>query len=337
MIFHPWIIGIIIGDFTIMFLVILGAINAGIINKHWDFEQTNPQQYQLEKKTYLVSAIMNFTMGIQIVLILLFVMAAEEISKVLPGAMCATGTLAANDYGFPLLFLKMLLGFLSFFWLMINFIDNQMENYPLIKEKYQSLIILTPLFLLQPMLTYLFVSNLDPSVITSCCGVVFNEQQVTIGGFLAELDPLVLLATLVGFYLLICIKNNFYFKTNGWRRLPYLDILLWICTLILGLAAIINFTSIYIYELPTHRCPFCLLQAEYYYIGIPIYISLFFSVATGISKNISIRLNYLFEADRHMQLFVRQLNRNSLVSLTIFIIFVFAPFVIYFLKTGSTL
>jgi hypothetical protein len=337
MIFHPWIIGIILGDFTIMFLLILGAVNAGKINKHWDFGQSNHLQYQLEKKTYLVSAIMNFTMGIQIVLILLFVFAAEEISKVLPGAMCATGTLTANSYGFPLLFLKLFLGFLSFFWLVINYIDNQIENYPLIKEKYQLLIILTPLFLFQPVLTYLFVSDLDPSIITSCCGVVFNEQQASIGGFLVGLDTCLLLSTLVGLYLLIVVKNNCYWKLKWWKRLPFFDILLWGCILILGLATIVNFTSIYIYEMPTHRCPFCLLQAEYYYIGIPIYFSLFLGVATGISKNISLRLEYLFVADDNMLMLKTKLNKHSIIWLTVFMVFAFAPFVIYYLKTGSTL
>ena len=107
MIFHPWVIGIITGDFIILFLVLLGTVNAGIINKSWDFEQTTPLQYKLEKKTYLISAIMNFTMGVQITLLLLFVIAADEISAVLPGAMCATGALAASNYGFPLLFLKL--------------------------------------------------------------------------------------------------------------------------------------------------------------------------------------------------------------------------------------
>jgi len=44
-------------------------------------------------------------------------------------------------------------------------------------------------------------------------------------------------------------------------------------------AAVISFISLYFYELPTHHCPFDLLQREYLYIGYPLYLSLF---AAGI-------------------------------------------------------
>jgi len=267
----------------------------------------------------------------------LFVIAADEISAVLPGAMCATGALAASNYGFPLLFLKLFLGFLSFFWLIINYIDNQKENYPLIREKYQLLIILTPLFLLQSVLTLLFVSDLNPTVITSCCGVVFDEQQETIGGFLADMETAISLPILVGVYLLIAVKNNLFLKRSWWEKVPFIDILLWVSILGLGLATIINFTSIYIYEMPTHRCPFCLLQKEYYYLGIPIYLFLFLGVATGISKSITLRLEYLFKPGDQMHWFKRKLNKISLISISLFMVFVFTPFVLYFIKTGSRL
>ena len=45
--------------------------------------------------------------------------------------------------------------------------------------------------------------------------------------------------------------------------------------LVAGIAAVIAVISVYYYELPTHHCPFCLLQAEYYYIGYPLYLALF--------------------------------------------------------------
>ena len=44
--------------------------------------------------------------------------------------------------------------------------------------------------------------------------------------------------------------------------------------------SIISFISVYFYELPTHHCPFCLLQREYHYIGYPLYVTL---LAGGIA------------------------------------------------------
>jgi ABC-type antimicrobial peptide transport system permease subunit len=52
----------------------------------------------------------------------------------------------------------------------------------------------------------------------------------------------------------------------------------------IGTLNLIIFTSTYIYELPSHRCPYCILQKEYHYIGYIFYISLFLSTAFGISS-----------------------------------------------------
>ena len=41
-----------------------------------------------------------------------------------------------------------------------------------------------------------------------------------------------------------------------------------------SVAALISFTSLYFYELPTHHCPFCILQREYNYVGYLIYLTL---------------------------------------------------------------
>jgi hypothetical protein len=45
-------------------------------------------------------------------------------------------------------------------------------------------------------------------------------------------------------------------------------------TLLISIASFISFISIYFYELPTHHCPFCILQKEYGYIGYLLYLLL---------------------------------------------------------------
>ena len=50
--------------------------------------------------------------------------------------------------------------------------------------------------------------------------------------------------------------------------------------------AVISFISLYFYELPTHHCPFDLLQREYNYIGYPLYLSLFAAGITGAGAGV---------------------------------------------------
>ena len=44
----------------------------------------------------------------------------------------------------------------------------------------------------------------------------------------------------------------------------------------------VSFLSLYIYELPTHHCPFDVLQLQYRAIGYPLYVSLFAAVVFGL-------------------------------------------------------
>ncbi len=63
------------------------------------------------------------------------------------GAMCAVGSLNVNQWGFPVVILKVITFLLAGLWLIINFTDNRGFDYPLIKVKYLLLLIIAPLIL----------------------------------------------------------------------------------------------------------------------------------------------------------------------------------------------
>ena len=53
-----------------------------------------------------------------------------------------------------------------------------------------------------------------------------------------------------------------------------------------GLVGLVSFVSPYVYELPAHRCPFCLLQAEYRWIGYPLNAALLGGAIAGIGAGV---------------------------------------------------
>jgi hypothetical protein len=53
-----------------------------------------------------------------------------------------------------------------------------------------------------------------------------------------------------------------------------------------GLVGLVSFVSPYVYELPSHRCPFCLLQAEYRWVGYPLYAMLLGGAVAGIGPGL---------------------------------------------------
>ena len=50
--------------------------------------------------------------------------------------------------------------------------------------------------------------------------------------------------------------------------------------------ALISYFCLYVYELPTHHCPFCMLQKEYHFVGYFLYGFLLVGAIAGTSIGI---------------------------------------------------
>jgi hypothetical protein len=75
----------------------------------------------------------------------------------------------------------------------------------------------------------------------------------------------------------VLIGIFFYFKGRTGTFFAILSV----TALFISTASLISFISPYIYELPTHHCPFCVLQKEYSYAGYLHYIFLMGGVVCG--------------------------------------------------------
>ena len=74
---------------------------------------------------------------------------------------------------------------------------------------------------------------------------------------------------MIGFYgwtaLTLVAGFLFFFKGKGGYLFAGLSGILFL----IAATSIFSFISLYVYELPTHHCPFCVLQREYGYVGYP--------------------------------------------------------------------
>ena len=77
--------------------------------------------------------------------------------------------------------------------------------------------------------------------------------------------------------------SGFLFYSRGRPVTGYFFAFMSVITFIVSVAALISFISLYFYQLPTHHCPFCILQKEYYYAGYLLYITLLGGVVCGAS------------------------------------------------------
>jgi len=144
MIFHPTIIAIYVASVLISFIILYGTSYGIQILRRWDIKSGSELQLTLERKTYLISTLLTYLFGFELLSLFLFIFTAGQLHTLFVGAMCAAGSLYVNDYGYPTLILKMFNFLLAGLWLILNYTDNQAHDYPLIKKKYAFLLFLTP-------------------------------------------------------------------------------------------------------------------------------------------------------------------------------------------------
>ncbi|MEI9476043.1 MAG: hypothetical protein WCO26_05670 [Deltaproteobacteria bacterium] len=279
MIFHPAIMALYASSVLISFMVLYSASYGIQILRRWDIRSGSELQLVLERKTYLISTLLTYLFGFELLSLFLYIFTVDQLHTFFVGAMCAAGSLYVNDYGYPALILKIINFLLAGLWLILNYADNRAYDYPLIRKKYFLLMILTPLILLEMILQASYFLRLSPNIITSCCGSLFSTEASTL---VSDIVVLPRGPVSVAFYL--SMSSTFasgvyyYLKEKG----GYLFSSLSLVSFLVSIVSILSFISVYFYELPTHHCPFCILQKEYGYIGYPLYLALLGGTISGM-------------------------------------------------------
>ena len=280
MIQHPAVIALLAGSLLITAMVFYAAWYAFRIVGSWDLSSGSDLQLGLEKKTYLISTLVSYAFAYQLASLFLFIFTADRLSGLLVGAMCAAGSLYANSYGYPAMFLKIVNFLLAGTWLIVNYTDNRAFDYPLIKKKYLFLLLLAPFIAAEMVTQGAYFLSLKPHVITSCCGSLFSPETGKGGGTVASLPDLpVMTAFFASIAAVTASGTIFYFRGRAISGLLFSFLSL--VSFAASVTALITFISPYIYELPTHHCPFCILQKEYGYMGYLFYLTLLTGAVSG--------------------------------------------------------
>jgi len=283
MIIHPSIIALFVSSLLISFIVLYAAFYGIHILRKWDIASGSELQLRLERKTYLISTFLNYTLGFQIISLFFYLFVADHLHTFLVGAMCAAGSLYANSYGYPTLILKLVNFLLVGIWLVLNYTDNRAHDYPLIKKKNLLLLVIAPLIVVETFLQGSYFIQLKPNIITSCCGSLFSGGNEIVR---ADIFALPIDAMKAFFFLSLALTGlsglRFYFKGTGGHLFSGFSAL----TFVVSILSIFSFISLYIYEMPTHNCPFCVLQKEYDYIGFPLYLTLIGGVISGVGAGL---------------------------------------------------
>ena len=287
MILHPAALALLATALMVFGLGLHANYHGMRILGKWDLCSGSELQLELERRTYLISTVMSYILAFQLMSLFLYIYTADSLYPLFTGAMCAAGSLSANSFGYPVLILKIVNFLLAGVWLIVNHTDNKAHDYPLIRIKYELLNLLIPLLVLESCLLFAYFAGIKPDIITSCCGSLFSHES---GGFSGEIASLPHIPMKIAFFAGIALTTVsglfFYLKgKGGWLFSVFAPV-----TFLIAAASLVSFICLYFYELPTHHCPFCLLQKEYGHVGYILYATLLTGGVAGLGTGVLMTL-----------------------------------------------
>ena len=274
MILNPEILTIYILDILFFIFASIAFILSLRIFIWWDADSTTEFQYTLEKESYLGATIIKYIFSIKIPLFVFFIFTLDKISDILNGAMCAAGVVNATDYGTYLLILKIVNLYIFAYWIVLNHEDVRYEKQRFVRLKFGIFIFAYILFLVELVLEFKMFNAIDVKQVVDCCGVIYSSSAGSYMSIILNMKHSILLSifyvTFLFMALFYLIKNRYLYAISNIFFIP------------ISLISLISFFGTYIYQMPTHHCPFCFLQRDYDYIGYLIYTLLFIGTFYGL-------------------------------------------------------
>jgi hypothetical protein len=312
----PDVLVILILDGIFAFFGTIAFILSFKIVLNWDISKTTTKQYRLEKQSYLVATIIKYILFLKLPLFLYFIYVQDKLSVYIPGAMCAVGVVNSTMYGFYAMIVKIANLYLFSSWLVLNKVDLGNEKMPYTKIKFIFFIIIYLFLMSEIVLEVMEFFSLDPARIVSCCGTVFSAAGKSAISSILSLPNTLLVGVFYANFILVLVTYKL--------RNPLYYALVNILFVVTSIISLISFFGTYIYELPTHHCPFCMLQSDYHYIGYILYTTLFLGTFSAIARYI-----ILLTGNKRTNF-----GKISLIFDTVYVIIVSSYPVIFYLRNG---
>lgn len=336
MIWNGWVLVLMTGQIAVVVINTAAFANALRIIRYWDTSSLSALQLELERRSELVATIVSWSLLFQALSLVVFEITVRSLAPFIPGAMCTTGTLQAHFLGWPILFLKMGAMYLYGWWVVINYVDVRVESFPLTRLKSWYIAAFFPLLLVDLLMQAAFFTGLDPSVISSCCGVVFEVGAEGFGSSVASLPPHATQVVLAGF-VVVLIVSSYVFHLSGTDIGKIAYSVGSFAGLILGVAGIIAFVAPYTYMMPALHCPFIFLDQEYFNYGYLVYLPLFGASFLGTSPGVlSCVARWFPSVEDTAGLLAEKFLCHSTRLWGLFLVFAYAPVVKFWIETGGT-
>jgi hypothetical protein len=234
-------------------------VGSGVAGR-WRADGMTSEEYAgLEKRIYLVIALICLGFSIRLFIIPLWFVTLQSLVPSVPGAMCMAGL---HQSGAPFSYwataLKLLIPLAYLYWLVLNAVDRRIEAQPFMRKK---LLLVMPLAFLMVAETFLdanFLYSIKPKVV-SCCTSMFDIPRAGALKLIRKeaVTWTVLFYGSIGFAIASYAVRRVFVRTA--KAVSAVSSALALVFLILMLHTKV---SPVILEAPYHQCIFCLWQGS---------------------------------------------------------------------------
>ncbi len=207
--------------------------------------------------------------------------------------------------------LKLAIVLFASLWLLLNKADTYAKNNLYFKKKMWFFIVLYILIVGEFLLSLNFFTLIQTQNPVLCCSVIYTDTSNPIPFNLSKYELLVLFCAL---YIVVVL--------SAYKKQKLLLLIFGTFFTYISYYALVYFFASYIYELPTHKCPFCMLQKDYNYIGYFIYTTLFLGTY------------YIYAVWFD---FVKSGFKKVILFFTLFVFILLSFFLIYIIRNGVLL
>ena len=180
------------------------------------------------------------------------------------------------------------------------------------------IVVITPLktAMTESLAQTLKITGTTTALIISCCEGLFTRETLALIMTIVTVLPVQM--AMAGFYLIMAMTffSGIVYLSKG--KLGLLFSFASSLFFLISCVSFLSFISLYFYELPTHRCPFCVLQKEYGYIGYLLYASLLTGAVSGLGVGVLRPFAGITSLSGSLPLIQKKLTLLCLVSYFIF-------------------
>ncbi|MCS6898576.1 MAG: hypothetical protein RMJ98_01920 [Myxococcales bacterium] len=265
--FAPWIVVRLAAGVVATTIFVYGAWVGWKVLRYFHLKDTSEGQLALERQFELASASIRVGAAVQGLSLLLSLTATTQLAPHLRGAMCGHGVVHAVPSGPPAVVAA---GFASLaslvLWRLLS-LDRQMRSLVLLRPLSAMILLVALLSLVDLALTASWLGSLDFSVVASCCSSGLDAREAvpisygTSGELLAYFAPLAAMLAAGVAWVASRTRERVWALAAGGAGLGGLP---------LGLVAIPQVVAPYAYEVPHHRCGYCLFRSDVLWLGYPL-------------------------------------------------------------------